>query len=216
MPAATMTYDSLVQDIKDYLERGDANDATVLRQIPRIINNTERTLADMLKILGYLGAYTSTMQTGVPVIAKPQNWRATVSINFGDGEDRNRRTTLRPRSVEYLRAIYPTDTEVGAPIFYADYTLENWLVGPSPSDDYPFEAMIYQLPDLLSAENQQNYLTKYAPFLLLYSCLAAMEPFLINDSRLAVWKQLAKENFDAINAEDLRRMVDRGQLRSTT
>lgn len=212
---ATMTYDSLVTDIKEYLERGDAGDTTVIRQIPRIISNTERLLADRLKITGYQGSFISTMQTGVNRIAKPENWRSTVNINFGDGPTQNQRKTLRARAYEYMRAVYPNDQQLNAPEFYCDYDLTHWLVLPTPADNYPFEAMVYYLPPLLGAAQQQNYLTKFAPFLLLYSCLAGMEPFLRNDSRLPVWKTLAEENFAAINAEDLRRMVDRGQVRDT-
>lgn len=215
MPAATMTYDSLVDDIKSYLERGDVGDETVLRQIPRVISNTERLLADKLKITGYQAPLVNAMQTGVPVIRKPTNWRSTVSINFGTGTSNNTRNILRARSYEYIRAVYPNDTEYGVPEFYCDYDLNNWFVQPTPADDYPFEAMCYMLPALLDSTNQENYLTKFAPFLLLYSCLSAMEPFLRNDSRLPVWKALADENFDAINLEDLRRMVDRAQVRQT-
>ena len=217
MPDATavMTYDSLVQDIKDYLERGDASDETVLRQIPRVIANTQRSLADRLKIQGVLLSLTSVMQTGVNVIPKPEGWRTTVSINYGSGASMNSRKTLRPRAYEYLRAVYPVDTDLGSPEFYCDYNLENWLVSPTPSRDFPFEAMIYSLPDLLSSANQQNYLTKYAPFLLLYSCLAGMSPMIKQDERLPMWKSEAEAQFNAINQEDLKRMVDRGQLRST-
>jgi len=215
MPAAAMTFDSLVTDVKDYIERGSTADETVLRQIPRIINNTERLLADRLKITGYLAPVTSAMQTSVPVIAKPANWRSTVSINYGTGTDQSTRRTLRARAYEYIRAIYPNDLSVGYPEFYCDYNLDNWLVQPTPADNYPFEAMCYLLPPLLDTSNQENYLTRYAPFLLLYSCLKGMEAFLRNDPRIAVWEALAEQNFEAINAEDLRRMVDRAQVRDT-
>jgi len=219
--AEAMTYNSLVQDIRDYLERGDTGDSTVLRQIPRVINNSERTLANKLKITGYLASYTNKMNLNENRIAKPQNWRATASINFGAPSGvqpfttYNKRTFLRERSYEYMRAIYPDDRMLNAPEFYCDYDLEHWLVLPTPADFYPFEAVCYILPPLLDNHNQQNYLTKYAPFLLLYTCLTGMEPFLRNDSRIATWKALADENFAAINAEDVRRMADRGQMRTT-
>lgn len=218
MPETTpssMTYNSLVQDIKDYLERGNEADETVLRQIPRIISNTERTLADRLKITGYIGSFVGTMQSGNNRIAKPDNWRSTVSINYGGGATYNTRTTLRARAYEYMRARFPNDQELNAPQFYCDYDLAHWLFLPTPADTYPFEAMVYYLPPLLGETQQQNYLTRFAPFLLLYSVLSGMEPFLRNDARLAVWKQLAEDNFAAINVEDLRRMVDRGQVRDT-
>src|SRR5215470_5925693 len=145
MPAV-MTYDSLVQDIKNSLERADAADATVLQQIPRVINNTERTLADRLKITGYLGSFTGTMQQGENRIAKPNTWRSTASINCGGGPDFADRTTLRQRSYEYMRIIYPVDSNLAEPEFYCDYTLENWLVLPTPARAFPFEVMMWFLP----------------------------------------------------------------------
>ena len=214
--AEVMTFTSLVQDVKDYLERGDEADETVLRQIPRIINNTERMLANRFKILGYLGSFTSTMTTQENRIAKPQNWRSTASLNYGTGLTMNNRKTLRERPYEYMRGIYPNDLDYGQPEFYCDYDLEHWLVLRTPDQPYHFEAMVYYLPNLLDEHNEQNYLTKYAPFCLLYGVLVGLESFLRNDGRIGTWKALFQENFDAINAEDLRRMADRGMARTTT
>ena len=214
-PGATaMTFSSLVQDIKDYMERGGVNDTTVLRQIPRIINNSERSLADRLKIQGYRDVVTNEMTAQNNVIDKPQGWRNTVSINFGSGTNNNVRTTLRVRSYELLRAYYPDDTQYGAPIFYSDYDFNHWIVAPTPDIAYPFEAVVYLLPDLLSLSNQQNYLTQFTPFLLLYEVLANMEPFLRNDSRLPMWKQLRDEELSSINTEEIQKVVDRALVRS--
>lgn len=211
-----MTYDSLVQDIKDYLERGSLNDEKVIRQIPRIINNAERSLADRLKIQGYRYVLTSTATAGNPVIAKPDNWRNTVSINIGTGTGSNTRRTLRARSYEYLRSCYPNDTQLGLPQFYADYDQNHWIVAPSPQSNYPFEAIVYRLPDLLGETNQQNYLTQYTPNLLLYSCLTSMEPFLRNDSRMALWKSMREDEFNSVSAQDIMKMSDRAQIRTTS
>lgn len=213
-PAAAMTYDSLTQDIKDYLERGNTSDETVLRQIPRIINNCERTLADKMKIQGYRDVITSTMQEQVNVIDKPQGWRSTVSINIGTGVGNNSRVTLRVRSYEYLRIIAPNDTSYGQPQWYSDYDFNHWIVAPTPDNSYPFEAIVYRLPDLLSSSNQQNYLTQFTPFLLLYECLTAMEPFLRNDSRMGLWKSMRDEQFANINTQEMQKVVDRALLRT--
>lgn len=214
MPAPNMTYDSLIQDLKDYLERGDTEDSTVLRQMPRVVADAQRSLSNKLKIQGYIDVLTGTLTAGYAggVVTKPEGWRDTVSFTVIIEDDTERRIVL-PRSYEYMRTLYPGRT-TGVPVFYCDYDLNHWLLTPAPDEAYPFETIVHRLPDLLSAENQQNFLTRYAPNLLKYESLAAMEPFLKNDDRLAVWKSLAKEEFDAINIEDLRRMVDRGEDRS--
>jgi hypothetical protein len=211
-----MTFTSLVQDIKDFLQRGSVQDSTVLRQIPYTINRAERSIADKLKIQGYRYVLTSKMATGNAVIAKPDGWRNTVSINFGLGAQGNNRRTLRARSYEYIRGVYPNDTAYDAPVFYTDYDQNHWFVGPTPDSDYPFEAIVYRLPDLLGEGNQQNYLTQYLPNMLLYECLKAMEPFVRNDSRMPLWKSMADDEFKNANMQDIAKITDRAQMRSTS
>src|SRR5215510_584244 len=125
--ATTTTYDSLVADLRRYVERGGLNDDAVNVEIPRAINRGERDLADQFEILGYIGAYTSKMNINEPRIAKPENWRKTVSVNFGTGPIGERRKTLRLRSYEYIRAVCPSNTAMGEPIYIADYDYKHWL-----------------------------------------------------------------------------------------
>lgn len=209
-----MTFNTLVDDIQRYVERGDVLDDSVRTEIPRIINNTERDLAEELKILGYVAPYTSKMKPQEPRIAKPQNWRSTVSVNFGTGPNNARRKTLRLRSYEYIRAIYPDDTQLGEPAYITDYDYKHWLVLPAPNMAYPFEAVIWQLPALLSLANQQNWLTELQPNLLLYSCLKNLEAFLKNDARVMTWKGFADERKGVLGAADRQKLTDRAQMRS--
>ena len=211
-----MTFTSLVDDMKRYAERGGALDDDVQVEIPRIINNTERDLADELKILGYLEPYVGRMRIGQPRIAKPGNWRSTVSVNFGTGIDQRRRKTLRLHAYEYIRALYPDDSQLGEPEYVADYTNKVWLVKPSPNDKYPFEAMIWRLPDLLSKSNESNYLTELTPNLLLYRALQGLAAYLKDPGSAAMYKGFADERKAAVTDQDLKRMTDRAQVRTTS
>ncbi len=211
-----MTYSSLVQSIKNYTEKGSDDDVTTLQELPGIINRAERSIADRLKIQGYRDVLTGTMTAQQPVITKPDGWRNTVSFNFGRSDSGNRRQTLRNRSYEYLRAVYPNDSSLDAPVLYSDYDQEHWIVAPTPDQDYPFEAVVYRLPSLLSTSNQQNYLTEFVPNLLLYSCLVAMEPFLKNDNRMATWQQLLADEYGAVTQQDMMKMLDRALRRTTS
>lgn len=210
-----MTFNTLVDDIQRYVERGDVLDDSVRTEIPRIINNTERDLAEEFKVLGYTGAYNSKMKVQEPRIAKPQNWRSTVSVNFGTGDLNAKRKTLRMRSYEYMRAVYPDNTQLGEPVYITDYDYKHWLVLPAPNQAYPFEAIIWQLPPLLSQANQTNWLTELQPNLLLYTSLMNLEAFLKNDSRVMVWKGFSDERKQVMNGTDKKRLVDRAQMRST-
>jgi len=208
-----MTFDSLKEDLVSYTQRGGASDIQAVRQFPRIINRSERSIADKMKILGVQYVLVSKVLEANPVVPKPDGWRNTISINVGLGPENNTRRTLRARSYEYIRALYPNDTKGDAPRFYADYDQNHWLFGPAPDNDYPFEALVWRLPDLLSASNQRNYLTNFYPNLLLYSCLVACEPYLRNDSRMGLWKTMLADEFQGVTAQDMQRTIDRGQTR---
>lgn len=215
MPAPTMTFETLQQDVRRYLERGQTliGDPLVYEQIPRLINLAERRIALELKIEGFLVPVTGTLQAGVSVVAKPDRWRETTSWAIGTGADLDTYVTLFTRSYEFLRSYWPTDTQQAQPLFYADYDFNHWLIAPTPDADYPFEILYYQLPALLSDEVQSNWVTENVPQLLLYGTLLEASPFLKNDERINMWQAMYDRAAAAVNGEDLARILDRSTVR---
>jgi hypothetical protein len=211
--ATTTTFNTLKEDIRRYLERGFtlASDQIVYEQIPRLINLAERRIARELKVEGLINVVTSTMQVGLAVYPKPDRWRTTVSFNYGIN---NQYTQLFPRSYEYVRSYWPNRDETSAPLFYADYDYNNWIVSPTPDQAYPFEVLVYQLLPLLDDSNQTNWLTEYAPQVLLYASLLEATPFLKNDERIPVWQQMYDRSAQALNGEDLSKILDRSARRT--
>jgi hypothetical protein len=211
-----MTFNELQTDIQNYLERGAsaAVDPIVYQQIPRLITLAERRIIADLKIEGFIVAVTTTLETGVSVYPKPDRWRTTISLNFGAGANNTVRTPIFPRSYEYVRNYWPDESQTDQPKFYADYNYNNWIICPTPDQNYPIEILYYELPALLSDSNQTNWITEYAPQLILYGALLEATPFLKNDERIPVWKQFYSEAVNAINQEDLKRIVDRSTTRA--
>lgn len=215
MPQA-MTFNGLRDDVRNYLERGAslATDPIVYEQIPRLINLAERRIARDLKIQGFQNVVTTTMQTGVCVMPKPDRWRETVSINIGTGLTNDYRKTLFTRSYEYCRTYWPDQSEVGEPEFYADYDYRHWLFAATPDENYPVEIVYYELPPLLDAAQQQNWLTDYAPNALLYGTLLEATPFLKNDERIPIWQNFYDMSISSLNTEDMKKIVDRSTQRT--
>ena len=213
--ATTMTFETLKQDIRRYLERGAtlASDAVVYEQIPRLINLAARRIARELKVQGFLVAVTDTMVPGQSVYAKPDRWRDTVSVNVGTGDNLANRKFLFTRDYEYLRSYWPNESETDTPVFYADYDYTHWLIAPTPDQAYPFEVLYYELPPLLDDTIQTNWLTEYAPQLLLYGALLEATPFLKNDERIATWQQFYDRAAAMLNGEDLAKILDRSAVR---
>ena len=211
----TMTFDTLKQDVQRYLERGAtlAADPIVYEQIPRLINLAERRIARELKVQGFIAVVSDTMVPGQSVYAKPDRWLDTVSINIGTGPNKANRTTLYTRDYEYCRSYWPNESETSTPLFYSDYNYDNWLVAPTPDEAYPFEVLYYELPPLLDESTQTNWLTEYAPQLLLYGTLLEATPFLKNDERIGTWQQYYDRAAAMLNGEDLAKILDRSATR---
>lgn len=213
--ATTMTFETLKQDVQRYLERGAslATDPVVYAQIPRLINLAERRIARELKVQGFINVVTSTLTVGQSVYAKPDRWRDVVSINIGTGAGNATRKFLFTRDYEYLRSYWPNEAETAQPVFYSDYDYDHWLLAPTPDAAYPMEVLYYELPPLLDDEVQTNWLTEYAPQLLLYGTLLEATPFLKNDDRIQVWQGMYDRAAAMLNGEDLAKILDRSAAR---
>lgn len=212
----TMTFLTLKQDVERYLERGSslASDPIVYEQIPRLINLAERRIARELKIQGFINVVTSTLIENQSVYDKPDRWRDTISINIGTGTGNATRKTLFTRDYEYMRSYWPDESQTSEPIFYSDYDYSHWLIAPTPDQAYPVEILYYELPPLLDDSTQTNWLTEYAPQLLLYGTLLEATPFLKNDDRIPTWQTYYDRAASLLNGEDLAKILDRSATRT--
>ena len=204
-----MTYDSLLVDMRRYLERGftQASDQIVFDQLPRLITLAERRIARELKIEGFIRAITTPLSIGVSTYLKPDRWRDTISMTVNG-------TPIQTRSYEYLRNYWPDEAQTASPQFYADYDYANWLIAPTPNASSTLEILYYEQPALLGDTLQSNWLTEYAPELILYASLLEATPFLKNDDRVQLWQGLYDRCAQAFSGQDLGRILDRSAQRS--
>jgi len=201
-PAYAMTYDNLTSNVLQYLER---KDASVVEQIPNFIMLAEFEIAEMMKSLGQQQVAESVMMAGNPVIPKPARWRKTTSFNITVN---GKKQPIFLRKYEYLINYAPSSTSESTPLYYADYDYDNWLVAPTPDQNYAFEVLYYERIQPLSSENQTNWLTRNAPNAMLYGTLLQAMPFLKNDQRV-IFQQKYTEAITALTNEDKLRIADR-------
>ena len=201
-----MTYDSLTSTVLQYLERSDA---AVVEAIPTFITLCEFEIAQYIKTLGQMEVVDANMNIGNPVIAKPARWRKTVSMTLSNSGSKQ---PILLRKLEYLNAYAQDVTATGTPLYYADYDFEHWIVAPTPDQAYAFEALCYTRLQPLSSAYQTNWLTQNAPNAMLFGTLKQTAPFLKNDARLALWKQMFDEALAALKTEDTLRVADRSAI----
>lgn len=108
MPAV-MTYATLLDSIRNYLERED--DETLEAEIPTLVLFAQRRIARELKILGLQAYVTGSFLTSNGVIQKPSRWLNTLSINYGSSANTVIAATVTSGGAGYKYA--PTVTVTG-------------------------------------------------------------------------------------------------------
>ena len=196
--AYQMTYDNLIQDIINYMER---NDDQFVAQIPSLIGLAESAIAAELKTYLQMTVVETTLLENQVILAKPARWRKTVSM----------KTNGKPmlmRSQDYI-AQYQSESDPSVPLYYAEYDYNNWAFAPAPDQDYPVEIIYYSEIQPLDESNQQNLFTREAPQAMLFGTLLQAQGYLKALDKLPVWKSYYTDCLAAIKKEDNSRRIDR-------
>jgi hypothetical protein len=112
-----------------------------------------------------------------------------------------------------MRRYWPDEDLTDQPKFYGDYDYFNWLIAPSADFAYPFEVNYWELPALLDATNQTNWSSDFAPNALLHGSLLQATPFLKNDERIPIWQGIYDRDVMILEAQDVKRIIDRNVTR---
>ena len=196
--AYQMTYDNLVQDIINYMERDDAQ---FVAQIPNLIGLAESAIAAQLKTYLQLTVVETTLAANQVVLNKPARWRKTVSMKC-NGQP------ILLRSQDYV-AQYQSESSSGTPLYYADYDYNNWAFAPKPDATYPIEILYYSEIQPLDSQNQQNLFTRECPQAMLFGSLLQAQGYLKAMDKLPIWKQYYDDSLAALKQEDNQRRIDR-------
>jgi hypothetical protein len=196
--SVVMTYDSLVLNIQQFMER---NDPDFVAQIPNLIALAEASIAAELKTYMQLIVVETSLAENQVVLNKPARWRKTISMKI------NGKPVIL-RSQDYV-AQYLSESDNNVPLYYAEYDFNNWNFAPSPDQEYPVEIIYYAEIQPLDNTNQQNLWTAIAPQAMLYGALVQAQGYLKALDKLPMWKGYYTEAIAALKKEDNARRVDR-------
>lgn len=215
--AVIFSYTTLISTIQNMVERaGATNDPSAFAYIPTAINLAEQQIARELKIQGFLRIVDWAMQANLSVYQKPDRWRENVSMQIGTGSGSNTWSPVYTRDYEYVRAYWPDATATGTPKYYADMDYTHWWFSPTPASAFPVQSVYWELPPLLDANNQQNWTIEYAPNALLNGSLKQMYQYLKNAVEMKVASDAYDRDMSSLSGEDLQKILDRMQKRSTS
>lgn len=196
--SVVMTYDSLVLNIQQFMER---NDPDFVAQIPNLIALAEASIAAELKTYMQLIVVETSLAENQVVLNKPARWRKTISMKING-------KPVMLRSQDYVSQ-YLSESDNNVPLYYAEYDFNNWNFAPSPDQEYPVEIIYYAEIQPLDGTNQQNLWTAIAPQAMLYGALVQAQGYLKALDKLPMWKGYYTEAIAALKKEDNARRVDR-------
>lgn len=205
MAAAIMTYNSLKSDVLQYSER--QNDDAFLAQFDSFLALAENRIAAECKTLGSEIPVTGNLTIGNPSQEKPIFWRRTASMHIILPTGKWK--PLLKRTVEFCRAFAPDPTTTDEPSYYADYDYNHWLISPTPNLSYIARIIYDARIEPLTVEGQENWLTQYAPHILLRAVMLEAQPYLKNEDMQQFWTNEYQTAVAGIVGEDKSRQTDR-------
>ena len=135
--------------------------------------------------------------TGSAILAKPADLNKTISLIYGSTESAFANTvTLYLRTYEFCRSYWPNANNSSGdnpPLFYADHqrdlnsdtgtAYDGFFISPTPDKDYAYQLVYLRNPNLITVDNNENFLTRRYPDLLFYACFLEALSYLKNDER---------------------------------
>ena len=203
--AVITTYATLSTAIGDYLARSD-----LTTFIPNFVQNCEEKLYRELRISAMEKALSVSISSGVAAV--PSDYLEMRYAYLTTSPI----TWLERLSPEDIYSRYPSRSGGGEiPKFYAREGTD-FIFGPYPGA-YTMAGIYYAKLTLLRNDvDGTNWFTTNAPDLLLYGSLLEAEPFIKNDARLALWRQMYAESLALVKRQDRMENWSGGSLRART
>ena len=200
---ATMTYSSLTQDLKDWME----NDGTEFsNETDNFIGLTEQRIVRDIDPQAFTTTAYSSFNVNDRFVTKPTDALVIRHLLYLDSN--SKRYFLEKRTDEYIYDYWPTIATTGTPKYFADYNDTEILVAPTPSAALTIEMSYVQRLDTLSSSNTTNWLTINAQELLLFGALMEACTFSKNREDLQIYSSRYKAAVDSINNQTRRRRRD--------
>ena len=170
-----MTYDELVQKIRDYTEV----DSNVLTStiVNGFIENAELRIFRDVDSDNNRRYATANLVVNQRFIDLPDNALVIRSAQIVDGGSGSTRNFLEYRDTSFMSEFNSTGV-TGEPKYYGMWDNNTIVLAPTPNSTYQIQ-LNYILKDPgLSSTNTETYLSKYFPNGLLYACLVEAFSFL--------------------------------------
>jgi hypothetical protein len=175
------TYAQLKTAIQDYTQNSETSFVT---NLPVFIRSSEERILKMVQLTLFRKNSAGNMTQNDEYLSMPSDFLAPFSLSYTDSD--NDKHFLDFKSVNFIQEFNPDKTTTGGPRYYANFDVDNFIIGPTPDSNYDVELHYYYRPDSLTAgaDGATTWLSTNAELTLLYGCLIEAYIYMKGDPAL--------------------------------
>jgi len=163
----SFTYDSLKQAIQDYTENSET---TFVNNLPIFIRATEERILKNVQLNLFMRNQQGTMTANNQYLGAPSDFLAPFSITVTVS---GKKQFLEFKDLSFIEEFNPDYTVTGVPRYYAQFDVGNFIVAPTPNQDYAVEVQYLFRPASLTSGvgTGTTWLSDNADLAMLYGSL---------------------------------------------
>ena len=168
------TYTTLKTAIGDYVE---SDDTTFTNNLPVFIKEAEERILKNVQLSVFRKNVTGSGTSGNTYLATPTDFLTPLSLAVLDSDSNY--TYLLLKQVTFIRDYTPAAATTGAPLYYAEFDDDTFILAPTPNSNFTFELhYIYRPESITASSDGTSWLGTNAPDALLYGSLVEASTFL--------------------------------------
>jgi hypothetical protein len=135
------------------------------------------------------------LTTNNPYLNAPSDYLSPFSLGYTDSD--GDKIFVEFKDVNFVQSYNPNVAVTGAPRYYAQFDLENFILGPTPDSDYVVELHYFYRPASLTVglDSGTTWLSENAELSLLYGALVEAYIFMKGEQDvMALYNQRFQES----------------------
>ncbi len=196
-----MNYSELTDLLQEYLQ---TTETSFVANIPNFVRQAEERINREVVIPDLRRTATGTMTSGNRYLSKPTDYLTTAALTYTDGSGNQQHLLLKDE--DYIREAYPNPSTTAAPVVYAHFDDDFWIMGPTPDDNYATTIRYYYDPESIVTAST-SWLGDNAESVLLYGALVEAYTYLKGDPDLV-------QQYNTRYQDALKNLMNLGMVRS--
>ena len=201
----SFTYAELKTAIQNYTEN---TETTFVNSLNIFIKNAEERILKIAQLEVFRKNQTGNLTASNQYLALPSDFLAPFSLSFTNGSNKE---FVLFKDVNFVQSFNPNNSTTGAPRYYAQFDIDNLILGPTPDAAYAVELHYFYRPLSLTASGDSGttWLSTNASVALLYGSLIEAYTFMKGEADLV-------QNYTQRFTEAMSRVKNFGESQEVT